>query len=81
MERTEVCELTFYRLSADKEVRRVLRSLFDWQTTWQLQLTRLAGMIGEPGQQRHLNNSPRGQKYPDPNPLNGAPAPRESPLE
>ena len=49
LERMEACDLVFYRLSADEEVRRVLRGLFDWQATWQLQLTRLAGMVGEPG--------------------------------
>ena len=49
LERMEACELVFYRLSRDEEVRRVLRGLFDWQATWQLQLTRLAGMVGEPG--------------------------------
>lgn len=58
LERAEACELVFYRLSRDEEVRRVLRSLFDWQATWQLQLTRLAGMVGEPTLQkrRHQNN-------------------------
>jgi hypothetical protein len=48
LERMEACDLVFYRLSPDEEVRRVLRSLFDWQATWQLQLSRLAGMVGEP---------------------------------
>jgi hypothetical protein len=52
LERMEACDLVFYRLSRDEEVRRVLRALFDWQATWQLQLTRLAGMVGEPGFQK-----------------------------
>jgi hypothetical protein len=48
LERMEACDLVFFRLSRDDEVRRMLRSLFDWQSTWQLQLTRLAGLVGEP---------------------------------
>ncbi len=48
LERMEACDLIFYRLSRNEEVGRTLRSLFDWQATWQLQLTRLAGMVGEP---------------------------------
>lgn len=52
LERMEACDLVFYRLTPDEEVRRVLRSLFDWQATWHLQLTRLAGIVGEPALQK-----------------------------
>jgi DNA-binding transcriptional ArsR family regulator len=48
VERMEACELVFFRLNPDEEVRRVLRNLFDWQATWHLQLTRLSEMVGEP---------------------------------
>jgi hypothetical protein len=56
LERMEACDLVFYRLSRDAEVGRMLRSLFDWQSTWQLQLTRLAGLVGEP--ELHMRMQP-----------------------